>query len=377
MTRVLFIARYRDATMHRKVELLAHRPDLSLCYIYPRFWQDELVRVEQSIFFQDVHQVAVSMVGRPGDPHRALYETGTFEMQRFRPDIVHAEEEPDSLAALQIAFARRLLAPQAKLLIYTWQNIDRPKRWYVRTVIRATLDASDCVMCANYEAADILERQGYRKPTPILPAIGVDTRTFVPGPTKANEHSLTIGYLGRLVPEKGVDVLIEAVRRVAHSKEPAPGIRLLIIGDGPHRPALEAQAASLGDHVQFMPPVPPSQVAQAMHRLDALILPSRTTPVWKEQFGRVLVEAMACRVPVIGSDSGAIPEVLGEAGLVFSEGDVAALADCLHRLIESPGLRRELAERGYERAMRCYTQERIAEQTVDLYRQLMTTEGHC
>jgi len=104
-------------------------------------------------------------------------------------------------------------------------------------------------------------------------------------------------------------------------------------------------------------------------------LPSRTTRVWKEQFGRVLTEAMACRVPVIGSNSGAIPEVIGDAGLIFPEGDARALAGCLRRLIESPDLCRELGERGYVRVMRLYTQERIAEQTAEFYRQIIETIG--
>ncbi len=371
MIRVLFIARYRDATMHRKVELLAQVPDLRLCYILPRFWQDELVRVEQSASpSENMRQLAVPMIGRASDPHRAIYRTITFEMSRFRPDIIHAEEEPDSLAALQIALAQRVFAPKSKLVLYTWQNVDRPKRWYVKAVLRAALNASDAVLCANREAAELLERSGYRKPVRVLPAIGVDTRLFTPLPNQAHDGTFTVGFVGRLVPEKGVDTFIEAVAQIE------PRVRLWIIGEGPQRTVLQAQAACLGDRARFIAPVPPNKVARMMAQLDALVLPSRTTRVWKEQFGRVLIEAMACRVPVIGSDSGAIPQVIGEAGLVFPEGDVTALADCLRRLVESPALRHDLAERGYARVMQHYTQERVAEQTVDFYRRLLTTQGH-
>jgi glycosyltransferase involved in cell wall biosynthesis len=139
----------------------------------------------------------------------------------------------------------------------------------------------------------------------------------------------------------------------------------------PQRPALEARAAPLGHCVQFLGAMPPIQVAQRMRQLNVVVLPSRTTTVWKEQFGRVLTDAMACQVPVIGSDSGAIPEVIGDAGLIFPEGDVTALANCLRQLYESPELARKLAERGYARVMQLYTQERIAEQTADFYRQMM------
>jgi glycosyltransferase involved in cell wall biosynthesis len=92
---------------------------------------------------------------------------------------------------------------------------------------------------------------------------------------------------------------------------------------------------------------------------------------WKEQFGRVLVEAMASGVPVIGSDSGAIPGVIGDAGLVVPEGDVAALHGALCRLRDDPHLRRELAQRGRQRALAHFTHQQIAAATVEVYRQMM------
>ena len=67
----------------------------------------------------------------------------------------------------------------------------------------------------------------------------------------------------------------------------------------------------------LLPQIPSDQVAVEMRKLHALVLPSRTTPRWKEQFGRVLIEAMACGVPPVGSDSGEIPHVIDDAGLVF------------------------------------------------------------
>jgi glycosyltransferase involved in cell wall biosynthesis len=129
----------------------------------------------------------------------------------------------------------------------------------------------------------------------------------------------------------------------------------------------------LGDLISLMPPMPPARVAEEMHEFDALVLPSRTTRLWKEQFGRVLIEAMACKVPVVASDSGAIPEVVGDAGLIFPEGDAQALADCLQRLMDSPELSQELAERGHARVLEHYTQVQIAAQTAAFYRELVRT----
>ncbi len=138
--------------------------------------------------------------------------------------------------------------------------------------------------------------------------------------------------------------------------------------------ALSALAGELGirERVRFVPAVPAAEVPAYLRAMDALVLPSRTTPVWKEQFGHVLIEAMACEVPAIGSDSGAIPEVIGPAGLLFPEGDASALARALDELRSQPALRKRLGEEGRRRVLERYTHEQIARQTADIYRRALT-----
>ncbi|RLT39927.1 MAG: glycosyltransferase family 4 protein [Chloroflexi bacterium] len=372
MKRILFIARYRDATMQRKVEHLAQSDGMLIRHILPRHWQDDLLRAEQqTVDRAALQQRPVAMFGSSADPHRAIYRTLGFGMATFRPQIIHAEEEPDSLAALQIALARRLFAPQAKLLLHTWQNVDRPLGLSVRAVLRLTLAAADGIFCANREAAHLLRSRGYSGPTPVIPAVGVDTESFRPRPLRPPTGPFVVGYVGRLVAEKGIDTLIAAAARLAGDNLPRP-LRLRIIGAGPSETALRrrVEEAGLTEIVEFLPPVPPNQIARQMAELDALVLPSRTTPVWKEQLGRVLLEAMAVGVPVIGSDSGAIPEVIGEAGLIFPEGDAHALAERLRRLLCDPLLVADLTRRGIERAEAEYSQRVLAVRTVDFYRQV-------
>ena len=368
MIRVLFIARYRDPTMSRKLELLAAQPNLTLCHICPRYWQDELVQIKQDSSFTTYRQIAVD-IRRPSDPHRALYRTFTFALPDFQPDVIHVEEEPDSLPALQIAMARRLFAPRAKLLLNTWQNIARPLHWYVRLIMTITLHASTGIACANTEAQTLLRQRGYAGPIKVLPAIGADLRVFKPGDSAPRDR-FTIAFIGRLVVEKGLDTLIAAMELLTQSDAQRP-MRLLIIGDGPYRAEMTRRTAKLGDVAQWIGAQSSTQIAQQLQQTDVLVLPSRATPVWKEQFGRVLIEAMACGVPVVGSNSGAIPEVIGDAGLIFPEGEVAALADCLRRLIASAELRVELAQRGLARVQAHYTQERIAQRTLEFYREML------
>lgn len=364
--RVLFIARYRDPSMDRKVRLLATMGGLTVRHVRPAVWRDDLLAATQSGRDSGLDQVALPMLGRPNDPHRAVYRTLEFGLRQFRPDIIHAEEEPDSLAALHIAWARRLSAPRARLILNTWQNIDRARRPAVAWVARQCLQAADAVLCANQEAQGILQRQHYQGYTEVLPAVGVDTETFRPCPDKPQSRSFVVGYAGRFVREKGLHMLLEAVSKTD------PALELRLIGAGPEQAALQARRAALGldQRAQFVPAMSPAELAAYLCRLDALVLPSLTMPVWKEQFGRVLTEAMACGVPVIGSSSGAIPEVIGEAGLIFPEGDATALAACLERLRAEPALRLELAQRGRARAQANYAQSVIATRTAAVYRRL-------
>jgi glycosyltransferase involved in cell wall biosynthesis len=367
MIRILYIARYHTPGMEHKIALMASQPDLAIWLVRPSAWQDEYGKRSVQTAAKGYNVVTAPLLGQANDPHRAIYQTLTFAMGVARPHLIHAEEEPDSLAALQIVLARRMLAAQAKLILHTWQNINRRKSWYVWWVMRTVLRSADSVLCANREAMSILNQMGYARPTAVIPPQGVDTQIFRPPAHRLPSAKFTIVYAGRFVKEKGLGTLFEAIRALGAE------VQLQLVGDGPYR--AEAQALARADRVYeqilFVPPVSAERMAQVLAQANAVVLPSQTTPVWKEQFGRILIEAMACRAPVIGSDSGAIPEVIGDAGLIFREGDANGLADCLRRLIESPDLRRDLSDRGYRRVMQLYTQERIAEQTAQFYRQMM------
>jgi len=164
-----------------------------------------------------------------------------------------------------------------------------------------------------------------------------------------------------------VDLLLQAVTGLEGEW------RLRVLGDGPERERLAALAGELGiaGQVAFEGLVPSTQMPDFYPQLDVLVLPSRTRPNWKEQFGRVLIEAMACGVPVVGSDSGEIPHVVGEAGLIFPEGDAAALRSTLARLQADSGLREKLAHRGRARVLAHYTQAQVAVATYEVYLEMM------
>jgi glycosyltransferase involved in cell wall biosynthesis len=164
------------------------------------------------------------------------------------------------------------------------------------------------------------------------------------------ERPFTVGYAGRLVESKGLMDLLGAVRDLH-----AP-VRLLLIGDGELRSQLEGQAIP-GSSVRVLSGLSHEEMPSGYAQLDGLVLPSHTTRTWKEQFGRVIVEALWCGVPVVGSDSGEIPWLIGltEGGLLFPEGDRGALAGRLAQLREHPALRAELAGKGRAAVKRLFS----------------------
>jgi glycosyltransferase involved in cell wall biosynthesis len=287
-------------------------------------------------------------------------------VRTVRPDLLHFDEEPYNLATyLGARSARRAGVP---LVFFTWQNLLRryppPFSWMERSVYR---DAA-AAMAGSAAAAEVLERKGYRGRVAVIPQFGVDPGELSPDGHRRPDGTFTIGFLNRLIPGKGPDLALRALEQL-------PGdTRLVMVGDGPLRGEVEEEIARRGlqSRVELRGRVASSDMPALYRSLDVVILPSITTPNWMEQFGRVLTEAMARGVPVVGSDSGEIPRVIGEAGLIVPEGDAAALAAALTRLHDDGALRARLAEQGRQRVLERFTNEQVARRSVQLYREVLS-----
>ena len=180
-------------------------------------------------------------------------------------------------------------------------------------------------------------------------------------------EGLAIGFIGRLVRNKGIDNLLEALALQRGAKW-----RLTIVGDGPERERLERLATELrlAARVRWTGGLPGEQVASLWPDLDVLVQPSRALPDYREANGHVLIEAMANEVAVVGTDSGVIPELIADAGVVVPSGDVPALAAALQRVSDQPA-RRALAAAARARALRLYSDDVIAERTLEFWKQLV------
>jgi glycosyltransferase involved in cell wall biosynthesis len=350
----------------RKLEEIACDPDVELAVIVPPAWKDARGMLQLERAHTDGYRLFVDPIRFNGDFHLHYFPTVPHRIAEFKPDIVHIDEEPYNLAAFHALRAARKAG--AKSLFFTWQNIERryppPFGWLERWV----LDHVDHGLAGTAEAAEVWRRKGYHGPIAVLPQFGVDPEIFKPGGPDHDPDHFVIGYAGRLVSEKGLDLLIRASLGLP--------VRWLIrlAGDGPEREALVALAGILnvGGSLEILGPMSSSAMPDFYRGLDALVLPARTRPNWKEQFGRVLIEAMASGVPVIGARSGAIPGVIGDAGLTFPEDDVDALRECLVSLVEHPKMRTQLAEAGRARVLAHFTQAQVAARTVAVYKEMMS-----
>ncbi|MBM5802195.1 MAG: glycosyltransferase family 4 protein, partial [Cyanobacteria bacterium K_DeepCast_35m_m2_023] len=293
------------------------------------------------------------------------YPTVHRILARIKPDVVHVDEESFNLATFLAMVAAHRVG--AKTCFYNYANIERryppPFSWFERY---AFTHASHAMAC-SHEAADIIRNHGYPGPISIIPQTGVDETHFVPRPDAHIARTpFTIGYVGRLVPEKGIDDAISALAQLPTH------VRMHIVGAGQYESALRQHATTLGvdARIIWQKPVSSHEMPGVMQQFDALVLPSRTTSNWKEQFGRVLIEAMACGVPVIGSSSGEIPHVIGDGGLVFPEGDVNHLTLRLLNLINNPTLYAQLSGQSRQRIFTKYTQISVAQQYWQIYAQI-------
>jgi glycosyltransferase involved in cell wall biosynthesis len=348
-----------------KLEAIARHTDVNLVALVPPSWDDPQGRLVLERAHTEGYSLLVDPIRNNGNYHLYSFPTLPERLKQIRPDVLHIDEEPYNLATwLAMGHARRA---GIKTLFFTWQNIARRYPPPFSLMERQVLNRADYAIMGNSAAEAVFRGKGYTGPSRVIPQFGVDPQIFSPGAAKDPGRAFIIGSANRrLVPEKGVDMVLQAARDL-------PSVwRLHIAGEGPARAGLEQMSNDLGlaARTHFDGPISSAEMPAYLRHLDVLVMTSRTMPNWKEQFGRVLIEAMACGVPVIGSDSGEIPNVIGDAGLIVPEGDIDALRRSLLQLLQDDKLRRDLSRRGRERVLEHYTQDQIAAETVAVYRTL-------
>lgn len=299
-------------------------------------------------------------------------------------DLIFVENEPWGVLRWQSWLLKQLFQRRALFGEFTWENIlrDGLKGGILGLAYRLAARTSDFAIGGNHGAKAILERFGTPPArTFCLPQFGVDPEIFVPlresERAKRKEsvgfpsNARVIAYCGRFVPEKGVLDLLAAFETLPPL--PAP-IFLAFVGTGPLAAAMEC-AARTDTRIRIFPPMAYPEIATFLQLLDLLVLPSRTSagPAtwWKEQFGHILIEAMSCEVATLGSNCGAIPEVIGDPECIFPEGDVAALAELLRHALGDRLWIKNKSVAARNRVLLNYTHEVVAQRYAEILKPLL------
>ncbi|MGC1245123.1 MAG: hormogonium polysaccharide biosynthesis glycosyltransferase HpsO [Spirulinaceae cyanobacterium] len=373
-----------------KLRKLAHlQPNVEVTVVVPKRWKPGGVqnKIIETKYWQDGN-FRVVPVANFSENNQALLTFGidiVKLLREFKPDIIQVEQGAKALGYAQLITLNKLLGLKAKNCFFTWWNLPYQAKFPISVLESYNLNNTDGLISGNQDGVDILREHGYQGAVKVMPQLGVDESLFKPQaqPELAaklgiESEEFVIGFVGRFVQEKGILTLIKAL-----SKLKEKSWKLLLLGRGELKETLQEKAAIAGikERLIMVESVPHDAVPYYINLMNTLVLPSETTyefktltaAGWKEQFGHVLIEAMACRVPVVGSDSGEIPHVIGEVGLVFPEGNAEALSKALLSLIEDSTLTKKLANKGYEKAMKQYTNQALAKQQLQFYQNLLAS----
>lgn len=281
-------------------------------------------------------------------------------------DAIDIHEEPAALATIETLILARLAGCRAPVVCYSAQNLLKryppPFRWIEGWV----LDRVSAVHSCNDDVESVLRTKEFGGEVENL-GLGIDTGRFAPSgePRVPTSDVFQVGYVGRFTDQKGVFTLVTAL-------ELLDGVEATFVGAGPDEQRLCAaiHQRGLDDRVRVQGFAAHDDLPDVYRRLDVLVVPSLDRPAWKEQFGRVAIEAMASGTPVIVSDGGSLCEVVADAGLVVPQGDATELAEAIERVRDDPTLRAELRERGIRRA-EDFSWGRIAASQAALYRRVV------
>ncbi len=362
-------------------------PDIEVTVVVPKRWrpggvQNKIIETQ----YRDEGKFRIVPVSNFSQNHQGLLTFGAdliSLLRQFRPEVIQVEQGSRGLAYSQMITLNKLLRLKAKNVFFTWWNLPYNLKFPISLLEKYNLQNSHGIISGNQDGAEILRQRGYKGAIQVMPQLGVDESIFTPQPQPElakklgiQENEFVVGYVGRFVAEKGLLTLLNALTNL-----PDKSWKLLLLGRGVLQSELMSKAAenNIQDRIIIVESVPHDDVAKYINLMNTLVLPSETTYKfktltsvgWKEQFGHVLIEAMACQVPVIGSDSGEIPHVIGDAGLIFPEGNAKALANCILQLMEKPDFAQHLGEMGYQKAIVQYTNRALAKQQLEFYREIV------
>ncbi len=348
----------------RRIEELAKHKDLEISLLAPHWWREESRKVYLEKDYNKDYTIYKGRILFTSHTALSFYIFGVYKLLwQIKPDIIDIYEEPWSLTTLQILLFRKLFLRKSKVMFYSAQNINKKYPFPFNFIEKFTFNNADyCYPCSK-GVVDVLRAKGYQGKIEVVP-LALDISDEI---KKDKNEVFVIGYVGRLVEEKGILDLVNACNQLSKV------YKLLVVGDGPLKSKILKiiKFRNIADRVEFAGAVKREDMSEYYAKMDVLVAPSRTTARWKEQFGRMIAEAFMYGVPVIGSDSGSVPETMAGCGIVFRESDVRKLKDAILSVMNNQKAREEMIKRGREYALNNYKNEIVAEKHYSIYKELL------
>jgi len=369
--RALIISRvYADPANRGKLKALGGL-GVAVAAAVPERWLPPGLQSQQKTTWGDdggVRMVPVPVRGRvapDGDPDWSLRALRRV-LADFRPDLVQIEEEPWTRAAAAAARAARKL--RLPYVVLTRESIPLRRGLRARYRRSRVLATAAGLIGVNELALRLAARNHPSLPQRTLPQLGVQPP---PVAARTTHGGLAIGFYGRLIPEKGLDLLFRAAVKLLGRWT------ITVVGTGPAQEELEGLAERLGiaGRVTWLGSLPRAAVDGVWSRLDCVVAPSRTAPRWVEAAPRAALEAMARGLPVIASSSGALPEMVGPGGTIVEEEDVTGLTDALQRFHDDPAERARLGAAGRQRIMDQFSDAAVAAGTLAFWTKITRATG--
>ena len=238
-----------------------------------------------------------------------------------------------------------------------------------------TLKWADLVICHSQKSKETLMKEGVNLKKIKILKLGVDLKRFGAKEIekKSDKKRLEILFVGRLVKEKGIIDLYEAFKEIKKRKERMINrINLRIVGEGDLKRYLIERIKNdqLGKAV-IIESKAYEEMPKVYQRADLLIVPSKTTKTWEEQYGMVLIEGMASGLPIIAYETGVIAENLGNCGIKIKEGNIKSLIEAIVFLIKNEKTRLKLGKMGKERAKKYFNSAKTAQKLEEIYEKLI------
>ncbi len=422
--KILIVSHTYIAPINRiKWQILANKyNNLNLKILIPKTWPATLFNISAGNLKKDnLNNCEFIALDTRNAGNEVLYSYKFLDLfkilKNFQPDIVYVEQGDNAFSYFQLILLSKLLRLKTKFIFFTWVNWQH--KWSLKYklfwsfVERFNLKNSCGAIVGNTEAEKILRAKNFLKPIEVLPQLGVNENYFKPegfadinhygfdyaencfahhersqrpvrpewsldvakGEGECNRrvisgsNPLKIGFIGRIVCEKGVFDLVKAFSLIDHKDN----WKLIFIGDGKEKENLIkfVKSNNLQNSIDFLPAMSHENIGKYLNQFDIFVLPSYDIPEWKEQFGHVLIEAMACKIPVIGSTGGNIAQVVKDSGLIFKQGDVSDLAEKLKTLMFDEKLRNYFAHKGFENFKNNFSYDFITEKTYFFWKKFL------